>query len=127
MDVFTQLSDEHTTLLPIIEALQAAAEEGDSETLLAQLAAHREALASDLDAHIALEEEDAFSLAEQAVGTGIVETFREEHTAIQSLRDELLAQAEQAAVSFNLCLQFCDLIRTHMLREDGMLFPSVKA
>lgn len=127
MDIFTQLSDEHATLLPIIEAIQAAAEKGKSETLLSLLAAHRAALAGDLNAHIALEEEDAFSLAEQAVGTDIVETFREEHTEIQALRDELFAQAEQAEVSFSLCLQLCDLIRTHMLREDGMLFPSVKA
>jgi hemerythrin-like domain-containing protein len=126
MDVFTQLSDEHATLSPIIEAIQAAAEEGNRETLLAQMAAHRAALASDLDAHITLEEEGVFSLAEQAVGPGIVGTFRAEHTEIQTLRDELFAQAEQAAVSFSLCLQFCDLIRTHMLREDEMLFPSAK-
>jgi hemerythrin-like domain-containing protein len=124
MDVFTQLSNEHTILLPIIEAMQASAQEGNKETLLAQLAAHRSVLADDLDAHISLEEKEAFRLAEQAVGASIVGIFREEHTEIQALRHKLLAQAEQAAVSFNLCLRFCDLILTHMLREDEMLFQS---
>lgn len=125
MDIFTQLSYEHTTLAPVIESIQLAAEAGDKALLLARLAAARTALTSELDAHIRLEEDNAFNLAEQAVGAGLVDTFREEHTEIQALRDEMLAQAEQDTASFTVCLRFCDLIQTHMLREDTMLFPSV--
>ncbi len=124
MDIFTQLSNEHTTLSPFIGDIQAAAWAGNKEMLLARLAVARAALSSELDAHIALEEDDVFDLAEQAVGADIVATFRAEHAEIQELRDAMLAQAEQGKVSFNLCLQFCDLMQAHMLREDAMLFPS---
>ena len=125
MDIFTQLSNEHTTLSPIIESIRAAVEAGEKITLLAQLAMNRAALSGELDAHIALEENEAFHRAEEAVGTDIVATFREEHTEIQALRDEMLAQAQAGTISFSLCLQFCDCIEVHMLREDAMLFPSV--
>jgi hemerythrin-like domain-containing protein len=125
-NVLTRLSDEHDTLLPLIVEIQAAAEAQDKTALIAQLIAGREALTHELDTHIALEEDVAFSIIGQAIGEEIITPFRTEHTEIRALRDEVLAQADAGGVPFNLCLQLCDLIQAHMQREDMMLFPSAR-
>ena len=52
--------------------------------------------------------------------------FRTEHTEIRVLRDEVLSQADAGFVPFDLCMQLCDLIQSHMQREDMMLFPSAR-
>ena len=125
-DVIFRLSNEHETLLPLIAELQAAAEAKDTAALLDELTSSRTALTQELDAHITLEEDVAFSLIEQSVGDGIVTPFRTEHTEIRMLRDEVLSQANAGVASFDLCMQLCDLIQSHMQREDMMLFPSVR-
>ena len=125
-NVLARLSDEHDTLLPLIVAIQAAAEAQDETALIAELTAGRAALTQELDAHIALEEEVAFSLIGQAIGEEMITPFRAEHTEIRALRDNILAQADAGVASFDLCLQLCDLIQSHMQREDMMLFPSAR-
>jgi iron-sulfur cluster repair protein YtfE (RIC family) len=125
-DVLTRLSDEHDTLLPIIVEIQAAAEVQDKAVLIAKLVAGRAALTGELDEHITLEEDVAFPIIGQAVGEEIVTPFRTEHTEIRGLRDAILAQADSGSAPFNLCLQLCDLIQSHMQREDMMLFPSAR-
>jgi hemerythrin-like domain-containing protein len=125
-NVLSRLSEEHDTLLPIIVEIQAAAETQDETALFAELITGRAALTQELDAHITLEEDVAFSLIGQAIGEENVTPFRTEHTEIRALRDEVLSQAEAGIAPFNLCLQLCDLIQTHMQREDMMLFPSAR-
>lgn len=125
-NVLTMPSDEHDTLLPIIVEIQAAAEVQDETALFAELVANRAALTQELDAHITLEEDVAFTLIEKAIGEEIVTPFRTEHAEIRALRDEVLSQADTGVAPFNLCLQLCDLIQAHMQREDLMLFPSAR-
>lgn len=122
--VLTRLSDEHETLLPLIVEIQAAAEAQDKDILLTKLIHGRTALTNELDAHIALEEDVAFYIIGQAIGEEIVTPFRTEHTDIRTLRDKVLARADSGDAPFNLCLQLCDLIQSHMQREDMVLFPS---
>lgn len=124
-NVLARLSDEHDTLLPLVVELQAAAEAQDEVALFDELTTGRAALTQELDAHITLEEDVAFSLIEQSVGEEIITPFRTEHTEIRALRDEILSQADAGIAEFNLCLHLCDLIQAHMQREDMMLFPSV--
>ena len=125
-NVLTRLSNEHDTLLPLIVEIQAAAEAQDKTALIEQLGTGRVALTHELDAHITLEEDVAFSIIGQAIGEEMITPFRTEHTEIRALRDEVLAQADAGVASFNLCLQLCDLIQAHMQREDMMLFPSAR-
>ena len=126
INVLAKLSEEHDTLLPLIVEIQAAAEAGDETALFDELISDRAALTQELDAHITLEEDVAFSLIAQAVGEEIITPFRTEHTEIRTLRDEVLSQADAGIAPFNLCLQLCDLIQAHMQREDMMLFPSAR-
>ena len=125
-NVFARLSDEHDTLLPLIVEIQAAAEAQDETALLDELVVGRTALTEELDTHITLEEDVAFNIIGQVIGEEIVTPFRTEHTEIRALRDEVLSQADAGIAPFNLCLQLCDLIQTHMQREDMMLFPSAR-
>jgi hypothetical protein len=62
----------------------------------------------------------------QAIGEEIVTPCRTEHAEIRMLRDEVLAQADSGGAPFNLCLQLCNVIQSHMQREDMMLFPSAR-
>ncbi len=124
IDVFSRLSEEHETLLPLILEIQAAAETGDIPALVEKLAAERNALTTELDAHMVLEDDVAFASVAESLGQEIVLPFRTEHDEIRSLRDRVLAGADGGRVSIDLCLQLCDLIQAHMQREDLMLFPS---
>jgi len=124
MDVLARLSNEHDTLLPLIVDIQSAAESSDNATLVVRLKAGRAALTSELDAHIALEEDIVFALIEKTLGEELVAPFRSEHNEIRMLRDEVLAGADASSVPIGLCLQLCDLIQAHMQREDAVLFPS---
>lgn len=124
VNLLARLSDEHDTLLPIIIEIQAAAEAQDKVALFDELKTGRVALTQELDDHITLEEEEAFSLIGQSLGEEIVMPFRTEHTEIRALRDEVLSKTDAGIAPFDLCLQLCDLIQEHMQREDRMLFPS---
>ena len=124
IDVFTALSQEHEMLLPLILDIQSAAEATDIPALVEKLITGRQALTTELDAHIALEDDGAFVSVEEALGKEVVLPFRLEHNEIRTLRDQMLAGADAGRVSIDLCLQFCDLLQEHMQREDAMLFPS---
>jgi hemerythrin-like domain-containing protein len=124
VDVLARLSNEHETLLPLIEDIQTTAEAGDTAATVEKLKAGRAALTDELDAHIALEENEVFALIGQALGDDLVAPFRSEHAEIRALRDKVLMSADAGHVPVGLCLQFCDLIQDHMQREDAMLFPS---
>ncbi len=123
-DVFTMLSQEHETLLPLILAIQTAAEAGDRSSLLEKLAAGCQTLTTELDVHMVMEDDVAFATIEEALGKEIVLPFRLDHSEIRALRDKVIAGADAGRVSIDLCLQFCDLIQVHMQREDAILFPS---
>jgi iron-sulfur cluster repair protein YtfE (RIC family) len=125
MDLFAQLSHEHDRLRPLVAAIQTAAEVRDRSALMASLVAARTALTAELDAHIALEDEMAFPAIGEAIGAGVIMPFRVEHEEIRELRDRLLACADAGTVPPELAMQLCDLILSHMQREDDMLFPSV--
>lgn len=125
IDVFTTLSQEHETLLPLLLAIQAAAEADDIAALVEKLTAGHQALTAGLDAHIGMEDDVAFAKVEEALGKEVVLPFRLEHHEIRVLRDQMLAGVHVGRVSIDLCLQFCDLIQAHMQREDVMIFPSM--
>jgi hypothetical protein len=59
-DVFTLLSEEHETLLPLILDIQSAAEAADLPALVEKLSAGHQALTTELDAHMALEDDGVF-------------------------------------------------------------------
>ena len=122
-DVFTRLCEEHELLLPLILDTQATAEAAHIPALIEELTNGRDALTTELDAHIELEEHVAFASAEEVLGLEIVLPFRAEHDEIRSLRDQMMAGVDAGRPSIDLCLQFCDLIQAHMQREDAMLFP----
>jgi hypothetical protein len=68
-DVFTLLSEEHETLLPLILDIQSAADAGDIPALVEKLGAGHQALTTQLDTHMALEDNGVFVSIEEALGT----------------------------------------------------------
>jgi len=124
IDVFTRLAGEHETLLHQILDIQAVAETGDIPALVEKFSRGRIALTAELDAHMVLEDDVAFASVAEYLGPEMVLPFRAEHDEIRTLRDRVLAGADDGRVSIDLCLQLCDLLHGHMQREDVMLFPS---
>jgi iron-sulfur cluster repair protein YtfE (RIC family) len=127
VSALTQLSEEHRVLLPVISRIQEMAEAGDKVALHALVMAARAALKEELDAHMVLEEEVAFPTIAGAIGVEILFPFQEEHREIRALRDELLAETASGRVSSLLCLVLCDLLTSHIWREERMLFPCAHA
>ena len=126
MNVLTQLSDEHDQLRAHLERIQAAAEAHDDQALRAALLAAKAALTDELDAHIALEEGEAFPAIAEALGEGLVVPFREEHREVRMLRDTALAALTLGRAPHVAALRLCELILDHQQREDHMLFPSAR-
>lgn len=126
MDVLTRLSAEHDTLRTHLECIESAAEARDAAALFARLEAARVALMSELDAHIAVEEAEAFTTIAQTLGDDLVAPFYDDHVEIRALRDELYLRLAQGQPPYELSLRLCELILAHQQREDLMLFPSAR-
>ncbi len=126
MDVLTQLSADHEHLSAHLARIKSAAEVGDGSALIASIEAARSALTMELDAHIAIEEGEAFPAIAHVLGEELVSVFRQEHVDIRALREETLTGAARGAVPRSSCLRLCELILDHQQREDLMLFPSAR-
>lgn len=126
MDPLTQLTQEHDALRMLLERIEAAAEARNALALSASLETARAALTTALDAHIALEETEAFSPIAETLGAGLVAPFYEEHIEIRAARDEVYMRLEHGEAPYAQALRLCDLILAHQRREDMMLFPSAR-
>ena len=126
MDVLTRLTSEHDALRAYLERIQAAAEAHDAAALAASLETARPTLTDELDAHIAVEEVEAFAPLVQTLGDGLVESFYEDHVEIRILRDEVYTVLARGEAPFEASLHLCELILAHQQREDLMLFPSAR-
>lgn len=126
MDVLTRLSAEHETLSAYLERIQSAAEARDAATLSTGLEAARAALTDELDAHIAIEESEAFSAIAETLGEGLVAPFYAEHIEVRRLRDDIYTQLAGGKAPYEQALHLCELILAHQQREDLMLFPSAR-
>lgn len=126
MDTLTQLMQEHAALRARLERIASAAEARDAAALAASLEASRAALTEELNAHIALEEAEAFAPIATALGEDLVAPFFAEHVEIRALRDDIYAQLAQGKMTYEPSLRLCELIEEHQQREDLMLFPSAR-
>ena len=126
MDVQTQLSQEHEILRGHLARIMSAAERRDAGALAANLLEARTALTQDLDAHITVEETEAFTAISGALGADLVAPFCAEHSQIRALRDDLYAHLARGEALFEPVLYLCDVILAHQEREDMMLFPSAR-
>lgn len=126
MEVLTRLSAEHDALRTHLERIQSVVEARDAAALSASLEAARAALTDELDAHIAVEESQAFSVIAETLGNGLIAPFREEHIEIRTMREEVYASLTRGESPYQLSLHLCELILAHQQREDLMLFPSAR-
>jgi hemerythrin-like domain-containing protein len=126
MDILTQLSSEHVDLRALLERIESAAEMGDATALKESLELGRAKLTIELDAHIAMEEDEAFGTIATALGEGLVAQFRADHIEIRTIRDEIYEYLWRGEPPYDASLRFCDLVLSHQQREDSMLFPSAR-
>jgi hemerythrin-like domain-containing protein len=126
MDVLDQLTTEHNILRAYLERIQSATEARDATALSTSLEAARTALTDELDAHITVEEAEAFAAIVQTLGDGLVAPFHEEHVEIRALRDEVYTLLARCETPYEPSLRLCELILAHQQREDLMLFPSAR-
>lgn len=121
-----RLIGEHRLLWATLEDAATLAEQGSQSALRACLQAAHDELTRALDEHIA-REEVLFGDIGEAVGTGIVEHFREDHTEIVRLRDRLVSGAGADEQVVQDTLELARLVRDHQEREELVLFPVASA
>lgn len=126
MDLLARLSSEHEQLRTHLRRVEAAALERNDGALIEAIGACGSALTTHLDAHITLEESEAFTAIAAALGEDVIAHFRDEHHEIKALRDSLLAATGRHEAPHAMALSLCDLLLNHQQREDGILFPSIR-
>lgn len=126
MDILAQLSTEHEYLRALLAHIESAAEASDVAALTQSLEQARNALATELDAHIATEEAEAFAAIASALGDDLVAPFRADHAEIRATRDEVYERLGRGEAPFEASQRLCALLLSHQLREDLMLFPSAR-
>ena len=125
-EVIGILSKEHTDVRALLSGVAEAAGRGDATGAARQINAGRDLLSGGLDEHIRVEDEELFPAIAGVLGEGITGAFAEEHVHIRRLRDEVLAGAAAPALPLAACLELCDLLESHTVREDEMLFPAAR-
>jgi hemerythrin-like domain-containing protein len=120
------LSKEHTDVRTLLSGVGEAARLGDAADAGQQINAGRDLLLGGLNEHIRVEDDELFPVIAGALGEGIVGAFVDEHVRILRLRDEVLAGAAVSALPLGACLELCDLLESHTVREDEMLFPAAR-
>jgi hemerythrin-like domain-containing protein len=76
----------------------------------------------ELTNHFAIEEQLLFPLIESELGkTPMVDGLIADHRAIESMIDEM-----RTAPSAEVLERFCDLLRTHIRREENELFEDIQ-
>jgi iron-sulfur cluster repair protein YtfE (RIC family) len=127
--LFDTLSREHAELLPEMERL---GEETISPIANLKAAIDRAApkLTGPLDEHIANEERVLFPAYTAAGGdAGVLVFFVEEHREILSLRDSLVSAVKHDREYDEirpLVARLTEVLSSHMIREDAMLFPTMR-
>jgi hemerythrin-like domain-containing protein len=130
LSLIETLTAEHAELLPEIENLiNVAAMNGPA--LDATVGDIGTRIGAGLDVHIEQEDKVLFPAYAEAVGdVGLVGQFSTEHREILRLRDELMAAHRAGALNGDdlagIALRFADLLTSHMMREDAMLFPTIR-
>jgi hemerythrin-like domain-containing protein len=121
-----RLQGEHVGVLEAGEKLRAAIKDQDGVALHAALVAGQEELGEALTLHSETEDDDLFPLIAPMIGEGLVSIFVEEHVRIRALRDQVYERAGQGEADFDGCAELCDLLESHMEREDQVLFPAAR-
>jgi len=76
----------------------------------------------ELTNHFAIEEQLLFPLIEHELGkTPMVDSLIDDHRTIERMIDEM-----RTAPSAELLERFCDLLRTHIRREENELFEDIQ-
>ena len=52
--------------------------------------------------------------------------FVEDHVRIRALRDQVYERMGQGEADFEGCGELCDLLTSHMERENQVLFPAAR-
>ena len=121
-----RLESEHVEVIEAVEALRPAIKGRDGEALFSALSAAVDVLGTALNVHSVTEDEDLFPRIAPMIGEEMVGAFAEEHVTIRALRDQVYARMEQGEADFDGCAELCELLASHMTREDIALFPAAR-
>ena len=121
-----RLEGEHVGVLDAVALIRSAVEERDDVALKGALAAGADELGTPLTVHSQTEDDDLFPQLAEMIGEGLVSVFVEEHVRIRALRDQVYERMGQGEADFEGCAELCDLLESHMERENQVLFPAAR-
>jgi hemerythrin-like domain-containing protein len=122
-----RLESEHGGVLDVVALVRSAVEERDDVALKGALAAGADELGTALTVHSQTEDDDLFPQLAEMIGEGLVGVFVEEHVRIRALRDQVYERMGQGEADFEGCAELCDLLSSHMERENQVLFPAARS
>lgn len=120
------LEKEHSEVRDALDRIDSAVDAEDSDSLGQALSVGAPVLGEGLDSHSAAEDDRLFPALSEAMGEGIVGAFVGEHDEIRSLRDQVYESIDRGKADFGKSGEFSELLRSHIDREEAMLFPSAK-
>jgi len=117
------LSQQHHNSLALCVLTERALRGDRSETTIRHLATQAiNRYEIELINHFAMEEQLLFPVVERELGkTLMVDELIDEHRAIEGMIDQM-----RTAPSAELLECFCDLLRTHIRREENELFEDIQ-
>ena len=121
-----RLESEHVEVRHALDTLGSAIEQDDGVALRGALQACAESLGTGLDVHSVAEDEVLFPGIAPFIGEGMVSAFTEEHLRIIALRDQAYERMGQGVADFDGCAELCELLGSHIEREDQVLFPAAR-
>ena len=120
------LEEEHVEVKDALDRIDKAVDTDDPSALKDALDRGVPVLTEGLDGHSAAEDDSLYPAIADALGQGLVDAFVDEHDRIRSLRNQIYAAVKSSKADFSASVEFSELLRSHIDREEMMLFPSAR-
>jgi len=121
-----QFEREHIEVREALARIDIGVGVRDSAAVISALASSSGVLVSGLDGHSSAEDKVLFPGIVSDLGEGMIEVFVEEHVRILALRNQIYLSMEKGVADFTGCVDFSELLTSHIDREDAMLFPAAR-
>ncbi len=120
------LEKEHVEVRDALDRIDKAVDTNDPAALKDALEHGIPVLTEGLDGHSAAEDDSLYPAIADALGQGLVDAFVDEHDRIRSLRNQIYGAIDKGRADFGASAEFSELLRSHIDREEMMLFPSAR-
>ena len=126
LDLISALEKEHIEVRDALDTIDKAIDTDNPAALKDALENGVPVLTEGLDGHSTAEDDSLYPAIADLLGQGLVDAFVDEHDRIRSLRNQIYGAINRVKADFGASGEFSELLRSHIDREEMMLFPSAR-